>query len=293
MKRSLAILTVLASVAHAEPKRVAVDDPAPTSVEPVDTAPATAAPAPQKPRRFYFRAGGVHVAPLASSREMELADVDGAASLAIQNGPIAGSGATITSATVPGAIVGYVLPWAKRRFSVEAVLGIPFKVHFQATGTLATESIAPTALGIPTGVGPLGSDLGEASAIPIVATLVFAPLGVDRRIAPLVGIGPSVLFATNGKITNPTLTEVSQPDFDISPAPGIVLQGGLDVAIYGRIKARLDIKYIAGMLARATVQHVQVRTPGLPLFDTVEVGTAKMSVWVNPLVVQLGIGADF
>jgi hypothetical protein len=31
----------------------------------------------------------------------------------------------------------------------------------------------------------------------------------------------------------------------------------------------------------------------LPLFETVEVGTAKMSVWVNPLVVQLGVGADF
>ena len=46
-------------------------------------------------------------------------------------------------------------------------------------------------------------------------------------------------------------------------------------------------------LARGTVEHVQVRTPGLPLFDTVEVGTAKMSVWVNPLVVQLGVGADF
>jgi outer membrane protein W len=166
-------------------------------------------------------------------------------------------------------------------------------VKFEATGTLATESIAPTALGIPTGVGPLGPELGEASAIPIVATLVFAPLGVDRRIAPIVGIGPAILFATDGKITNETLTEVSQPSFDISPAPGLVLQGGLDVTIYKRIKARLDIKYIAGMLARARVEHVQVRTPGLPLFDTVEVGTAKMSVWVNPLVVQLGIGADF
>jgi outer membrane protein W len=290
MRAALA-LVLLATVAHAEPKRVAVDGPALSAIEPVDTAPA--APSAPKPRRFYFRVGGVHIAPLASSREMELADVDGAASLAIQNGPIAGSGATITSATVPGAIVGYVLPWANRRLSIEAVLGIPFKVKFEATGTLATESIAPDALGIPTGVGPLGSELGEASAIPIVATLVFAPLGVDRRIAPIVGIGPSILFATGGKITNPTLTEVSQPDFNISPAPGLVLQGGLDVTIYKRIKARLDIKYIVGMLARASVEHVQVRTPGLPLFDTVEVGTAKMSVWVNPLVVQLGVGADF
>ncbi|MGE0397093.1 MAG: OmpW family outer membrane protein [Kofleriaceae bacterium] len=288
MKALLSLLLV-SSVAYAEPANVAALEPAET---PAVDAPAPA-PSAKKPRRFYFRLGGVHIAPLASSREMELADVNGPASLAIQNGPIAGSGATITSATVPGAIVGYVLPWANRKLSVEAVLGIPFEVHFEATGTLRDESIAPDALGIPTGVGPLGPELGTATAIPIVVTLAYAPLGVDRRIAPLVGIGPSILFAKDGEITNPTLTEVGKPSFDISPAPGLVLQGGLDVTIYKRIKARLDIKYIAGMLARATVEHVQVRTPGLPLFETVEVGTAKMSVWVNPLVVQLGIGADF
>ncbi len=47
------------------------------------------------------------------------------------------------------------------------------------------------------------------------------------------------------------------------------------------------------MLARAEVRHAQVRTPALPLFDTVEVGTAKMSMWVNPLIVQAGVGFDF
>jgi outer membrane protein W len=296
MKSVLALL-LLSSVAIAEPKRVAVDDPAPATVEVVEPAPAaatTTTPAkPTKPRRFYFRLGGVHIAPIASSREMELADVDGPASLALQNGPIEGSGATITSATVPGAIVGYVLPWAKGKLAAELVLGIPFEVTFEATGTLRDESIAPDALGIPTGVGPLGPQLGKATAIPIVVTLAYAPLGVDRRVVPIVGIGPSILFAKDGEITNPTLTEVSKPTFEISPAPGLVLQGGLDVTIYKRIKARLDIKYIVGMLARGTVEHVQVRTPGLPLFDTVEVGTAKMAVWVNPLVVQFGVGADF
>lgn len=287
---TLCALLLATTTAYADSKTVAAVEP--VSEEPAVSAPASKQDAP-KVRRFYFRLGGVHIAPLASSREMELADVDGAASLALHDGPIAGSGSTITSATVPGAIIGVVLPWAGRKLSIEAVLGVPFDVNFEATGTLATESIAPTALGIPTGVGPLGKELGTAKAIPIVASLVYAPLGNERRIVPLIGIGPSVMFTSGGKITNPTLTEVSQPSFHIAPAPGLVLQGGLDVQIYGRIKARVDIKYIAFMLARGTVEHVQVRTPGLPLFDTVEVGTAKMSVWVNPLVVQLGIGADF
>ena len=44
------------------------------------------------------------------SRELELADVDGPACLAMQNGPIAGSGARSRSATIPAAIIGYVLP---------------------------------------------------------------------------------------------------------------------------------------------------------------------------------------
>ena len=29
------------------------------------------------------------------------------------------------------------------------------------------------------------------------------------------------------------------------------------------------------------------------VFDTVEVGTAKMNVWVNPLIIQAGVGTDF
>jgi hypothetical protein len=53
------------------------------------------------------------------------------------------------------------------------------------------------------------------------------------------------------------------------------------------------VKFIAFMQANAQVHHIQVQTPDIPLFDTVEIGTAKMSVMVNPLIVQAGIGADF
>ena len=94
-------------------------------------------------------------------------------------------------------------------------------------------------------------------------------------------------------MTNEQLTAVSQPGMSIAPAPGLVLQAGIDAKITNRIYARLDVKFIALMMARARVEHIQVRTPDLPLFDTVEVGTAKMSMWVNPLIVQAGIGTDF
>jgi len=239
-------------------------------------------------KRLYLRGGIAHIAPLSQSRELELADIDGPASLAVQNGPIAGSGSTVSSATIPAILIGYRL---NHRLSVETVLGLPFTVKFKATGTLRDMSIAPTALGIPTGVPPLGEDLGEAKAAPPTLTLVYALGG--GRVQPYVGAGAAVLIAYGGKLTNPVLTEVSQPEMKISPAPGLVLQGGLEARLAKRVYARLDVKFIAFMLARARVEHVQVRAPDLPLFDTVEVGTAKMSVWVNPLIVQLGIGTDF
>jgi outer membrane protein W len=240
-------------------------------------------------KRLYVRAGVAHVAPLSASRELELADVDGAASLAVQNGPIAGSGATVGSATIPAMIVGYKLT---SRWSLETVLGVPFTVKFKATGTLANESIAPMALGIPTGVPALGEDLGEAKAVPPLVTATYQL--TDRgAIRPYVGAGVSVLFAFDGKMTNPLLTEVSQPELVVKPAPGLVLQAGAEARLWKSIYARVDVKFIALMLAEAEAKHIQVRTPELPLFDTVEVGTARMSVWVNPLIVQLGIGTDF
>jgi len=268
--------------------------PAAHADDDVDDVTSTSSSASTRPPRksFYFRAGIARIAPQEQSDEMQLSNIDGPASLSLQNGPIAGSGATISSTTIPAVIVGYVLPFADRKLSVETILGLPFTVKFQATGTLANESIAPTALGIPTGVGPLGPELGEAKAVPIVLTAVYrvAELG---RVAPYVGAGPSIMFTSDARVTNMTLTEVSQPDMSIAPAPGLVLQGGLDARITDRIWARVDVKFIALMKARATVNHIEVRTPDLPLFDTVEVGTTEMSMWVNPLIVTGGVGADF
>ncbi|HEY5937728.1 MAG TPA: OmpW family outer membrane protein [Kofleriaceae bacterium] len=253
-------------------------------------APASAEPAAKPYKRWYVRAGGAHIEPLTMSRELELADVDGAASLAVENGPIAGSGAKVSSATVPAVTVGYRI---SDRIGIETVLGIPFKMTFEATGTLATESIAPTALGgIPTGVPALGPQLGETKAAPILVTGIYQ-LRESGTLRPYAGAGLAILFAFGEKVTNPILTEVSEPEMSISPAPGLVLQTGAEMAVWGPVYARLDLKFVAFLMARARVEHIQVRTPDLPVFDTVEVGTAKMNAWVNPLIIQLGLGADF
>jgi len=239
----------------------------------------------------YFRFGGALVKPVTSSRELELAGVDGPASLAVHDGPIEGSGATIESATIFAGSIGWVVPTARRRLSLELVLGLPFTVKFQATGTLADTSIAPIALGIPTGVPALGPQLGEATAVPLVVTSVYQ-LTPGGTIRPYLGAGASVLFTRKAKVTNPLLIEVGHPELQISPAPGLVAQAGLDLRLWRSWYARLDVKFIA-LKAHAEVHHVEVKTPGLPVFDSVEVGTAKLDVWVNPLIVQAGVGCDF
>jgi outer membrane protein W len=242
-------------------------------------------------KRLYVRGGVLHMEPLSRSRELELSDVHGAASLAVMDGPIAGSGASVDPLTIPAVIAGYTLPVLHDRLSLETVLSTPLHVRFRATGTLADMSIAPEALGLQTGVPALGSSLGEADAAPPLVTAVYrlAQLG---PVAPYAGTGIGVLVTYNAHATNPTLTEAAQPKFHIDPAPGWVLQAGLDIALWRRVYARLDVKYIAFMKAHATVDDIVVRTPSLPLFEEAKVGSATMDLWVNPLIVQLGVGVD-
>jgi outer membrane protein W len=153
-------------------------------------------------------------------------------------------------------------------------------------------SLAPTALGLPTGVPALGPEFGEADAVPPIVTLLYKAMP-HGMVQPYLGLGGTVMFTYNAKATNPILNAVAPPTMSIDPAPGLVFQGGLDVRLYKHVFARLDVKFIAFMLANAKVEHIQVKTPGLPLFESVEVGTASTSAYVNPLIVSGELGYDF
>lgn len=242
-------------------------------------------------KRLYVRGGVLHIEPLSKSRELELADVHGPASLAVMDGPIAGSGASLDPLTIPAVIAGYTLPVLNDRLSLETVLSTPIHVTFRATGTLRDMSIAPEALGLSTGVPALGAALGEADAAPPLVTAVYR-IADFGPVHPYLGTGIGVLVTYNAHATNPVLTEAAQPTFHIDPAPGWVVQAGLDVALWRRVFARVDVKYVAFMKAHATVDDIVVKTPNLPLFEEAKVGTATMDMWVNPLIVQLGVGVD-
>lgn len=258
---------------------------------------ASANPAQRAPRGFasgfYVRGGILHLSPIEDSGPVTLADVDGLATLAIESGPMPGSRAEIESITTPALVVGYVLPWGNGRLSVETILARPLTITLRAGGTLASASLAPYALDdIPTGVPPLGPRLGKTKALPPVVTMVYRFLP-RARVQPYLGAGLGYLYTYDSEITNPMLREVHEPRIDIDNALGVAVQTGIEIGLTGRFFANLDVKYIAGLDVSATVADVHVRTPALPLFESVRVGNAGVDMAVNPLVLHATVGARF
>ena len=214
-------------------------------------------------------------------------------SLPIDTSKLSASGVEMDESQIPAAvIVGYVLPVLDRRLAVETILGFPMKTHFQATGPLATESLAPTFAGLPTGIEPLGSELGEATfATPVVTAVYRLPdLGPATAV---VGAGGMLLVGYNTKVTNPVLVAAGEPRLAISPSVGVVLQGGLETRLWRNVAARLDIKYVPAMKIEARVENISMIPRAIPLVGAVDVGTAVMTADIQPLIVQAGIGADF
>jgi len=242
-----------------------------------------------RPTRFYFRAGGFRQTSTLGDTQFAL-ETD----LPVDTSTLgANSGVVMEQKQIPvGVIVGYVLPVWNRRLSLETVLGFPSRARFQATGALANDSLAPTFMGMPTGIQALGPDLGEATFAPPMLTSVYriADLG---PVTPIAGAGVMVLLARNTQVTNPVLNAAGDPKLVISPSPGLVLQGGLEVKLWSRIAARLDVKYVLGMRVNARVEDIAVTPTAIPQLGTIEVGDAVMSSKVTPLVIQAGIGADF
>jgi outer membrane protein W len=243
--------------------------------------------------KFYFRAGGFHLAPIVNSDNVVLSNVSPFAQLAVQEGAIANSGGSIDSVTAPAVIVGYVLPYLEGRLSVEMVLALPLELDLKVTGAMATDSLAPFALGnVPTGVPALGEALGTAKAIPPVVTAVYRFLP-EQVFHPYAGAGLTVMFTYDEQINNPILTEVSQPTLDVGTGFGIVAQAGFEARIYDRYYATLDLKTILGLSVEAVVHDIYVATPELPLFETAEVGDASVDIGIIPIIVTAAVGADF
>jgi outer membrane protein len=239
---------------------------------------------------IYFRAGGLFLAPNSSSGPVTLSNVSGPAQLALSNGPIAGSGSGVGSAFLPALTLGYTF-WDQ--LSVETILAVPPTLQLTATGTMATQPLAPYALGnLPTGVVALGANLGQTKVLPPILTLTYRFLP-NFVIRPYVGAGASVLISYDTQITNPVLTAVHPVSLNLPPKAGFVVQGGVDVKLWKQLFLTVDAKYIAGMSLDVTMTNLDVQVPRLPLYGQVHVGDATVHVNLNPVVLQAGLGWNF
>jgi outer membrane protein W len=240
---------------------------------------------------FYFVGGVTYVNPRLEAQKLDVSS-SGLATLAGINLPtLADSGVEVDPATIPGGIIGYTLPWLDRRLSIEAPIAMPVTMKLKATGKLANESLAPMVFGIPTGIPPLGPELGEANAIPPIITAVyrFARLG---PVSPYVGGGPTMLFITNAKITNPVLLAAGTPTFTLDDAYGLILQTGFELHLWSRVFARFDLKYGIFSTVHSTISNIKVKTT-IPFVDTVDVGSVDVDVAFSPIIIQAGVGARF
>jgi hypothetical protein len=247
-----------------------------------------------RPRRhrneLYFVAGVAHVDARVASGGLQL-DPTGLASLAAMPGPVQGSVESDPANIIAG-MIGFAPAALHGYIAFETLVGVPKTTQLRATGDLANKSLAPTALGfVPTGIPPLGPQLGEAKATPpmVTAILRLPALGPVRF---YVGGGASVLFVTDARITNAVLTEVATPRLEVTPAVGAVGQIGVDVHLFDRFSARIDVKELWFQSSEATISNIRVHTT-IPLLETVDVGSARSELRANPIIVQAGLGASF
>jgi len=175
--------------------------------------------------------------------------------------------------TTAAVIVGFVPPVLAVASRIETILAPPIHVRFRATGTLADQSIAPDALGIPTASWRSGRSSARPMRCQPVVTVVYR-LGRDA-FQPYGRRGASVPVAYNARATNPVLNRGSSRRCTSIRRRGWSCRPGSNVRIWHRVHARVDVKYIAFMTAHATVDNIRVRTPDLPLFDTVAVGPRR------------------
>lgn len=296
----LALLLLAAARGSAWGLEPGAPGPVRVTVKYVDSPAPEPAPRSRWLEGFHFRMGALLVAPTGGGDEVQLRNVSGMARLSgLSDGPIAGSSTSLGNALMPAAIVGYAPPILNRQLSVETILALPFTQRLYAGGTLATTSLAPSALGtLPTGVPALGRDLGEVKVLPPVVTAVYRLLP-RARVRPYLGAGGCLLLVLDAQITNPVIASVRSPKVEIPPALGWVVQAGTEVrfgldALPGRtFYLTADLKYVGGLDVTAKVKDIWVSLPGLPVYGAAKVGDNVVHMKIDPLITFLGLGMDF
>ena len=251
--------------------------------------------------RFYFNLGVTSVDISATSSEFLLERIGPATTLAIDEGPVSGSGADVVGDTRPTLNIGYSF---KRypRLSLETAVAPPFEFDLKLTGTARNESLAPFALCptsdtsscLATGIPALGENLGDTQVLPVLLTLVYQlpPMG---RFEPYAGIGLTYVYTFDAEVTNTVLTENNRkPDLEISNSFGGVLQLGAKARLTKEISLVADVKYISGVSQSASLNNIELNSPTLgDVIGPSTVDEASLDVELQSTVINLSLQYRF
>lgn len=209
----------------------------------------------------------------------------------MDEGPYPNTGTDVSDETMPSLTVGWILPWGDRHWSVETILAPPFEFDFYATGVARTESLASEAYGIPTDVPGLGKQLGKTKMLPPTVTLVYSFMP-ESKWRPYVGLGGTYVYSFDEEITNAVLTEVREPDVEISETFAWVVQAGIDIDVYKNFFLGLDIKYVGDAKVEAEVTNIQLDSSMDDLFP-VNIDRNVVEQELNPTIYQITLGYRF
>ncbi len=241
---------------------------------------------------FYFRAGVTLIRPDSSSTEVSLeTDQNSTAAQtlvalgAVHEGEIEGSGIAVGDSNVPTVTLGYVLPYADGHLSVETIVGLPYTVDINHTGSLKNES----QLSLPV----FGEKLGETKALSPAVSLVYKFM-LEEKFRPYVGAGFAYLMTYDSEVTNSIVKGAfgNDVEMDIDNGLGYLLQVGAEYNFYESWFVTADVKYVGGLDLDAEVSNLSVPASGSP-FDGAPLGKNTTTVTVDPWAYSIGVGFSF
>jgi len=246
---------------------------------------------------FYGRLGITTIKPELNSGGVVLSNVPSLSQSAISNGEISGSsGAKVNDASIATLTLGYRLP-GNQRFSLETVLAAPRPIKIKNSGTLASQSVAPTAnilgLEVQTGIPAFGEDFGETKAAPPLVTLVYQLTEPGSAFSPYIGGGLFYFYTYDSKVTNKVLTEISEPEFTISNPISFVGQVGFNYNFTDKWWINTDFKYIKGGEQTATLKGIRLKTEALGFSGVVSGGDATIKSSLDAMAFSFNLGFNF
>lgn len=258
-------------------------------------------------KHMYYRLGYGRMLFVGSSGPLVMQNVPPAASLALNNGPVPGTGVTISNYSTILGTLGFILPWGGNHLSLEANVAPPLKFYIYANQKAANQSLAALAFktcdssgnctGIPTGVKPIGRTIGHFRSLPPNFTLVYRPF-LHTVIRPYIGAGLIWLFTYDVNVTNRAMNSApgSDPHLHLSRPIGCVGQAGFDISLPLDFYLTADAKYIGCATVHSKLTGVRVQTnfgsiagPG----GSAAVGPITNTLHYRVLLYSLTIGRSF